>query len=391
MGKLTASKVKSITAKGKHGDGGGLFLYVANGGSKSWVHRLSINGKRRDMGLGGYPKVGLAKARELADANRVDAMGLRTPTPALNFTNAPTLETAAVKCFDAKVASGQLTNAKHSANWLQVLRRHVFPTIGETPVDRIDQTQLKTMLEELAINQGLAETALRCRGRISEILKDCIEDGHINENAADKLESSVKRWGQRRKTNSKHFKAVGYEEVAGVLGTIRHSNGMKSVRLALEFAIFTAARSGEVRGARWGEVDLATATWTIPASRMKAGVEHRVPLSLQARLVLQEAKTLKGRTENDLVFPHTGGRELSQSCLPLRCKKLGLKTTPHGFRSSFRGWAAEHEVGSWAAIEKCLAHKVGTDVEQAYFRVDMLAQRVRIMDAWGDYLDPAPF
>ena len=245
-------------------------------------------------------------------------------------------------------------------------------------------------MEDLAIKKGLVTTTIKVRGRVREILDHAVEAEWIKENpASDGIKVTMGNLTGGYKP--KHFRAVGYEEVAGVLETIRQSNGMKSVRLALEFIIFCAARSGEVRGATWGEMDLATATWTIPASRMKAGVEHRVPLSLQALMVLQEAKTLKGRTGNDLVFPHTSGRELSQTCLPLRCMKLGLATTPHGFRSSFRGWAAEHEVGSWAAIEKCLSHKVGTAVEQAYFRVDMLAQRVNIMDGWGDYLDPAPF
>ena len=388
MGKLTASQVKSITAKGKHGDGGGLFLYVAKGGSKSWVQRLSVNGKRKDKGLGGFPKVGLAKARELADANRVDAMGLRAAAAVLNFTNAPTLETAAVTCFDAKVASGQLVNLKHSANWLQVMRRHIFPTLGETPVDQITQGGLRDVLDGIAA-QGLAETTMRCRSRVAEILDDCIEREYIKENVARRLPSSVKRWGQMRKVKAGHFRAVGHGELGKVLGTIRHSNGMKSVRLALQFAIFTAARSGEVRGATWGEI--TGDTWTIPASRMKGGRTHRVALSLQARMVLQEAKALGGRTENDLVFPHTGGRELSQSCLPLRCRKLGLATTPHGFRSSFRGWAQAFSRESWASIELCLSHRVGTDTEKAYFRDDLLEQRRPIMDAWGDYLDPAPF
>ena len=160
-----------------------------------------------------------------------------------------------------------------------------------------------------------------------------------------------------RKVKAGHFRAVGHGELGKVLGTIRQSNGMKSVRLALQFAIFTAARSGEVRGATWGEIE--GDTWTIPASRMKGGRTHRVALSLQARLVLQEAKALGGRTENDLVFPHTGGRELSQSCLPLRCRKLGLATTPTRIPVKFP-WMGASLFGGVVGVNRTLpfSHQV---------------------------------
>ena len=389
MGKLTANQLKTLAKPGRYGDGGGLYFRVAPGGSTQWIQRIRIGGKRTDRGLGSFPLISLTEARKVADANRVAAATLKVEK-ALSASDAPTFKEFAVKVHAKKVKSGKLENAKHARNYLQVLERHVFPYIGATALDEITRRQVIAMMEDLAIKKGLVTTTIKVRGRVREILDHAVEADWIGENpAGDGIKVTMGDLTGGYKP--KHFRAVRYEEVAGVLETIRQSNGMKSVRLALEFIIFTAARSGEARGASWGEIDLETATWTIPASRMKAGVEHRVPLSLQARMVLQEAKTLKGRTGNDLVFPHTSGRELSQTCLPLRCKKLGLKTTPHGFRSSFRGWAAEHEVGSWAAIEKCLSHKVGTAVEQAYFRVDMLAQRVNIMDGWANHVSPLPF
>ena len=196
-----------------------------------------------------------------------------------------------------------------------------------------------------------------------------------------------------------HFAALPYADVPDAIERIRDSRGMRETRLALEFIAYTAARGGEVRGMTWAEVDLDAAVWTIPAERMKSRKEQRVPLSIQAQGVLRQAKAavnqrLKRRPDydaNGLVFPNPSGKPLSDNCLSLRARKDGLGCTPHGFRSSFRDWAAENSGASYEAIELSLAHVAGNAVVRSYFRSDLLEERRGLMEAWANYLDPLPF
>ena len=416
MGSLTAAKVRELSKSGRYGDGGGLYLSIAKAGSKSWVMRLRIEGKRTDKGLGGYPKVSLSAARKVADAYRVAVEEGRNPWSdderdrmerAQDLDRIPTFKEAACKVHAAKLPG--FSSAKHGRNWIKMLERHVLPIFGDTPVNEISQREVKDFFERLG--PTLTETARRLRFRMREIFDDCIESEYITVNpAGDGIRASVKRWSSHHKVQ--HFKALPYQQVPGVIDKILYSQGMRETRLALAFQVLTAARSGEVRGARWDEIDLDARTWSIPAERMKSDKNHVVPLSIEAHLLLQDAKeAIKKREKSEkrrpdydssfesdpmpdagLIFPHPSGKPLSDAALPLRARKDGLGCTPHGFRSSFKDWATASGRWSWEAIELCLAHHVGNSVAQAYFRDDLLEQRRPIMEAWSQYVWPVrPF
>ena len=397
MASLTAAKVRELSKPGRYGGGGGLYLSITKAGTKSWVMRLRIDGERTDKGLGGYPTVPLSAARKIADAYRVAVEEGRNPWDKAErdrmdrvevLKRIPTFEEAARKLHADKVEAGEISSDKHARNWIQMLERHAFPLFASTPVDKITQREVKDFLQRLG--PTLTETARRLRFRMREILDDCIESEYFTVNpAGEGIRASVSRWSRHRKV--KHFKALPYQQIPGVIDKILDSQGLRETRLAFAFLILTATRSGEVRGARWGEIDAGV--WTIPAERMKADRPHAVPLSAQARVVLQRAKDavgerLKRRPDYDpdgLVFPHSTGKPLSDNCLSLRARKDGLECTPHGFRSSFKGWATAQGDWSWEAIELCLAHRVGNSVAQAYFRDDLLERCRPLMQAWGDY------
>ena len=412
MGSLTAAKVRELSESGRYGDGGGLYLSIAKAGSKSWVMRLRIEGKRTDKGLGGFPSVSLTEARKVADANRVAVEEGRNPWSdderdrmerAQDLDRMPTFNEATRKVHAAKLPG--FSSAKHGDNWIQMLERHVLPVFGDTPVNEIRPREVKDFFERLG--PTLTETARRLRFRMREIFDDCIESEYITVNpAGDGIRASVKRWSSHHKVQ--HFKALPYQQVPGVVDIILYSQGMRETRLALAFVVLTAARSGEVRGARWDEIDLDARTWSIPPERMKSDRPHVVPLSIEAHLLLQDAKeAIKKREKSEkrrpdydssfesdpmpdagLIFPHSSGKPLSDAALSLRARKDKLGCTPHGFRSSFRDWATAQGKWQWEAIELCLAHKVGNSVAQAYFRDDLLEQRRPIMEAWADYVWP---
>ena len=310
----------------------------------------------------------------------------------------PTFADAARKLHKDKVPA--FSSAKHGRKWIQMLERHVLPVFGDTPVNEISQREVKDFLERLG--PTLTETARRLRFRMREIFDDCIESEYITVNpAGDGIRASVKRWSSHRKV--KHFEALPYDQMPGVVDRILDSQGMRETRLALAFVVLTAARSGEVRGARWDEIE--NGVWTIPAERMKADRPHAVPLSIQASGLLQDARAAAGKRQKSekrrpgydpsletdyapkegLIFPHPSGQPLSENALSLRTRKDKLGCTPHGFRSSFKGWATADGRWSWEAIELCLAHRVGNSVAQAYFRDDLLEQRRPIMDEWGEF------
>ena len=408
MASLTAAKVRELSKSGRYGDGGGLYLSIAKAGSKSWVMRLRVDGKRTDKGLGGYPTVSLTAARKVADAYRVAVEEGRNPWSdderdrmerAQDLDRMPTFDEATRKVHAAKLPG--FSSAKHGRNWIQMLERHVLPVFGDTPVDEIRQREVKDFFERLG--PTLTETARRLRFRMREIFDDCIESDYITVNpAGDAIRGSVKRWSGHRKV--KHFEALPYDQMPGVVDRILDSQGMRETRLALAFVVLTAARSGEVRGARWDEIE--NGVWTIPAERMKADRPHAVPLSIQASVVLQDARAAAGKRQKSekrrpgydpsletdyapkegLIFPHPSGQPLSENALSLRTRKDKLGCTPHGFRSSFKGWATADGRWSWEAIELCLAHRVGNSVAQAYFRDDLLEQRRAVMQEWADYV-----
>ena len=381
MGRLTAARVKSITKPGRYGDGGTLFLVVAPRGSKSWVQRITIDGRRRDIGLGGYPFVGLAAARQKAVDNRAAIMAGRDPLAEKRRSSMPTFRQAARRTCDA--LSPGWRNRKHTVGWMQSLERHAFPVIGDVSVDRIAREDVLRVLTPIWSSRP--ETARRVRQRIRATLRWAWAHGYVDGNVAGEgIEGALPKMPAVKQ----HFRALPYREVAAALGTVNRSRASVAAKLCLRLLVLTATRSGEARGARWDEIDLEAAEWRIPAERMKAHNAHRIPLSRPALAVLEQARLLDDGS--GLVFPSSvrRGRPLSDMTLTklLRTQGIAERATVHGFRSSFRDWASECTDTPHAVMELSLAHRVGSNVEQAYARSDLLAKRRVLMEQWGAFV-----
>ena len=381
MGKLTAARVKSITKPGLHGDGGTLYLAVAKGGSKSWVQRITIDRKRHDLGLGGYPYVGLAAARQKALDNRTAIAAGRNPLAEKHRSSIPTFTVASIRTH--AMLRPRWRNRKHADSWMQTLERHAFPILGGMAVDRITRADVLAVLTPIWGTRP--ETARRVRQRIRAVLRWSWAHGYVTENVASE---SIDGALPAMPAVKSHLRALPYREVADALRTVEASKASLTVKACFQFVVLTATRSGEARRATWSEIDLASKEWRIPPIRMKAQVEHRVPLSDSALAVLDRVRPLRG--EADLVFPSPSrqNKPLSDMALTRALRGCGLadRATVHGFRSSFRDWAAEQTDAPHAVMELALAHTVGSRVEQAYARSDLLDRRRRLMCSWADYL-----
>lgn len=384
MGGLTALFVKAATKPGRYQDGRGLMLLVKPSGARSWVLRAQVDGKRRDFGLGSLSEVGLAAAREKAeDIRRQYRQGV-DPVEAKRAKAAPvvaalTFAEASHRVFEENKATWR--NAKHSAQWLSSLRTYAFPQIGDVEVDRLDGPMIRNVL--LPIWLSKPETARRVRQRIGVVLDWCHASGL---RPAEAPMRSISKGLPRQPKQDRHFAAMPYFDVPALMAKLNESDSVG--RLALQFTILTAARSGEVRGATWGEIDLENATWTIPAERMKAGKIHTVPLSSRTLAVLARAGA--GVLSSDakrLVFPGLKDKPLSDMTIAKALKTAGGDAfTVHGFRSSFRDWAAETTSTPGDVVEAALAHTIANRVEAAYRRTNYLEKRRVLMDAWGAYL-----
>lgn len=380
MGKLTAAKIRKISWPGLHGDGGTLYLRLSpNGGSKSWVQRVTIKGKRCDIGLGGWPVVSLAEAREAAFENRRLIHKGGDPLAEKRRAKAPTFREAAERTFEA--SRPRWRSAKVEKSWMQQLRKHAFPVLGHLRVDRIERQDVLRVLVPLWTVKP--ETARKLRMRIRTTLKWAQAVGFIDDNPAG---AAIDGALPAQPSVKEHLRALPYREVAAALKIVEASRASLAAKLCLSFVVLTAARSGEARGATWTEIDLEAGEWRIPATRMKAGAEHRVPLVDAALAVLEPAQQL--RDGSDLVFPSPkkAGQPLSDMTLTkiLRTTGLAERTTVHGFRSSFRNWCAD--TGKPREIaEAALAHAVG-GVEGAYFRSDLFERRRVLMAQWTEYL-----
>ena len=373
---LSARKIETLKTPGMYSDGGTLFLRIAPGGSKQWVQRLTIKGRRRDIGLGGYPVVPLAEARAVAFSNRQRARAGADPTAERNKAKVPTFREAAAATY--KTLRPRWRSEKVAENWKQQLERHAMRRLGPLAVDTIGREEILRVLTP--IWTAKPETARRVRRCIKATLQWAVSHGHTEVNVAGEVLDGAL---PRQPSVKAHLRALPYRDVPQALDT---TGDATTGALALRFTILTAARSGEVRGATWTEIDTERGEWRIPGDRMKAGREHRVPLSQAALAVLRKAKALDDGS--GLVFPSPmrRGRPLSDVMLTkvLRDNGLAEAATVHGFRSSFRDWCAETGRAREIA-EAALAHTV-KGVEGAYFRSDLFDRRRRLMDAWAGFV-----
>ena len=373
--KLSAAVVKTVTEPGKYYDVNGLFLRVLPSGTKQWVQRLVIHGKRRDLSLRTYPLVSLAEAREVAFDNRKLARAGGDPTALKRRPNVPTLEQAAETVI-AIHAAGWRDGGKSEKQWRASLRDYAMPRLGHKRVDEVCSSDVLGVL--VPIWSQKPETARRVRQRIGAIMKWAIAEGHRDDNPAGEAIAAALPRHNGAKT---HHRALPHGEVGTALARVRASEAWPATKLAFEFLVLTACRSGEVRGARWGEIDVEGRVWTVPAERAKAGKPHRVPLSGAAMAVLGAAADLR---QGDLVFPSPTGRSLSNATMSKLLRELGIEAVPHGMRASFRSWCAEAGVSREVA-EASLGHVV-QGVEGAYQRSDLLERRRELMEQWAGYV-----
>ncbi|WP_294212388.1 integrase arm-type DNA-binding domain-containing protein [uncultured Sphingomonas sp.] len=387
MGKLTALKVKALKEPGRHPDGDGLYLLVKASGARSWMLRAQVDGKRRDFGLGSEKDVTLAEARDRAADLRKQYRSGVDPVEAKREAKGskrvvPTFAEAA-KLAHAEFKGGW-KNDKHGDQWIATLTTHAFPKLGPLRVDKVDAGAIISALQPIWLKTP--ETARRVKQRIGTVLDWAYSQGFRQAEAP--MRAIAKGLKQQPKKDG-HFAALPFTDAPALMSKLSSSD--TTGRLALRFTILTAARSGETRGAVWGEIDLDEALWTIPAQRMKASRVHVVPLSAAAVAVLKIAKGEREVAATELVFP--GNRQAKLSDMTLSKALKAATTTPatvHGFRSSFRDWAAETQPGvSDAVVEAALAHTNPNKVEAAYRRTNYLEQRRKLMQEWADHLLPA--
>ena len=394
FGKLSALQVARLSKRGMYNDGGGLYLQIAEGGSKSWLYRYKVGGKDRWHGVGPLHTISLAQARErAADARRVRLDG-HDPIEAKRAARiAARLDAAKAISFDAAATayisshSNGWKNEKHVAQWRATLTTYVSPKFGSLPVSVIDTGQILRALEPIWATKP--ETASRLRGRIESVLDWAKVRGYrTGENPArwkGHLNQLLAPPSKVRKVE--HHPALPYAEVGAFMRDLRERDAVAA--RALEFLILTVARTSETLEARWEEIDLADRVWTMPAERMKSGREHRVPLSDAAIRVLD---LMKSGRQSDYVFPgQKRGRPLSNMAMLILLRRMKRSDlTAHGFRSTFRDWCAERTNFPNEVAEMALAHAVGDKVEAAYRRGDLFNKRRALLDRWAEYCSASP-
>jgi integrase len=395
--RLTAVAVAKLKTPGLHADGGGLYLQVGAGGARSWLFRFRLHGKRRDMGLGSATAVSLADARQKADeARRAVAAGI-DPIRARDRADAEAAD--ARKGTFAAVARQLLDgredgwrNEKHRLQWASTLAAYAYPYIGEKLVSEIEVGDVENCLRPIWLSKP--ETARRVRQRIGAVIDFAIARGARKAGNPARPEI-LKHILPQHSSKPRHHAALPYAEIFAFVTALQEREAPAA--RALEFLILTAARSGEARGATWSEFDLATRVWTVPGVRAKSGNEHRVPLSQRAvdivTAALDAAPKVKGKVDG-AAYVFVGGSAdgcLSENVFGELLERMGRgDITAHGFRSSFREWAAERTNYPRELAEKSLAHVVGDEAERAYQRGDLLEKRRAMMDAWATFCATPP-
>jgi integrase len=375
MGKLTATKVKSLLeTPGRYIDGDGLILFVRAPGQASWVARVQHNKKRRDYGIGSAKLYSLSEARDRAwEVRRALADGR---DPQLLWQTPPALLLTFKEAAESFFAKASKAGDKRRKQGTSMLAAYAFPSLGKLQVQSIDADRIAECLRPIWTTKP--ETARQVRSLIVRILSFVRPDGGQFESTLGRA-IAARLPAQPRATN---FDALPYQDVPALMTRLQEKTGVAA--LAVRLLVLTAARSGEIRGATWNEIDFDRAIWTVPAERMKMKRAHRVPLCSEAIAVLREAEALR-RPGSDQVFPSGKGTALSDMALTKRLRDLGMNCTAHGFRSSFRDWAAETSVDD-AVAEAALAHAVSDKVMAAYKRTTFDEMRRELMNAWGAFL-----
>lgn len=386
---LTVAQIRRLTEPGFFAVGGatGLYLKVAPKGSRSWILRVTVGSKRKDIGLGGYPDVSLSLAREKArDCREKIRQGIdpvierKAVKDALIARQARhlTFQDAAKRCHAAK--SPEFRNEKHRKDWISALRLHAFDKIGKMPVSDIELTHVLRVLEPIWHEK--TETATRVRQRIESVLTwAAVSKFRSGENPArwaGNLQEVLPNPSKIRKV--KHHPALPWQQIGEFMQQLRDKNGIAP--RALEFAILTAARSGEVRGMKWSEVNLDSRIWTVPADRIKSGRRHIVPLSNAAIEIL---KKIPREHESPLVFPAPRGGKLSDVALIAVVRRMQVHVVPHGFRSTFKDWARSNTAYPDEISELALAHVNSDSTRAAYARDELLPKRERLMRDWAKF------
>ncbi len=394
INRLSPRKVATETEKGLHADGGGLYLQISQYGTKSWIFRFSLSKKARAMGLGPLQTVSLAEARQEAERCRkllregidpIEERNVELGRRRAEGAKSMTFQACAESYIKSHSAGWR--NLKHARQWENTLKTYVYPFFGDLPVQSVDTGLVMKALEPIWVTK--TETASRVRGRVEAVLDWATARKHRKgENPARWKGHLDKLLPARSKVRKvKHHPALPYDEIGKFMAALRQQEGVSA--RGLEFLILTAARTGEVIGTPWSEVDLEKNIWTIPAIRMKGDKEHRVPLSPAALNVLKE---MKETAQSDFVFPGLrSGRPLSNMAFLQLLKRMGRNDlTSHGFRSTFRDWAAERTSYPQEVAEMALAHTVADKVEAAYRRGDLFDKRHKMMNAWAEYCATLP-
>lgn len=378
--RLTAANIRAITKAGMHADGNGLYLKVDTSGSKRWVQRIMINGKRCDIGLGSASLITLTEAREAALQNRKAARAGEDPLATKKLSQAILTFKEAAEAVHA-LNKPTWRNEKHGDQWINTLDKFAFPFIGNKRVSTITSADILHVLSPIWNTHP--ETARRVKQRIGTVMKWTMAKGWRTDNPAEAVSQGLSK---HDRSKVQHRKALPYDKVADAIGIVRSSDAGMVTKLAFEFLVLTATRSVETREAQWSEVDLEKKVWTIPASRMKAKKEHRVPLTDRALAILNAAAPFK-QAKSDLIFPGTKeDRPLSDMTFSKLMKELGIAAVPHGFRSSFRDWAGEATAHPREVIEFALAHVIKDKAEAAYARSDLFNKRRLLMNDWTLWL-----
>ena len=373
---LSAAFVRTAPP-GRHADGNGLYLFVQPSGTRSWIQRLVIRGRRRELGLGSVALVSLAEAREKARANRKLAREGGDPLAEKRRSQGvPSFAEAAARVVEQQQAGWR--DPKYPKIWLNSLERYAFARIGKMPVSEVTSADLLEVLGP--IWHVKAPTARTVRQRMHGVLEWAVAMELRTDNPCDRIGRVL---GPQNDV-VQHFRALPHGKVASAIQTVRAADAPPVLKLAFEFLVLTAARWNEVRGAAWEEIDPREGVWAVPATRMKAKREHRVPLCAGAIDIIDEVRTFGDGSP--IVFTIGDGQPIIEKHLRRLLATLEIAAVPHGFRSSFRDWAAEETDHPREVVEAALAHVVKNKVEAAYRRTDLFERRRRLMDDWADYL-----